>query len=300
MTAPRQILPGTCYLISRRCSQRQFLLRPSKQTNEIFGYLLAVAAERFGVAIHAFCVMSNHFHLVLTDQRARLPDFSQFLDSLVARAMNATLGRSESFWAPASYSAVALERDGDVIDKVAYVLANPVAAGLVRHGRKWPGLWSAPQHIGRGPLVFTRPGRFFRSAGARSMPDRAVLELAAPAGFGSAEEFRGAVLRALEEREDMASSRLAEAGLGFVGAKRAARLQSVAPASRADARGGIRPRVACRDRWARIGALARLRDFLRSYRRALLLWRAGFIEVVFPAGTYRMRVTYRAACEPVG
>jgi putative transposase len=62
MTAPRQVLPGTTYLVTRRCSQRQFLLRPSRQTNQLFGFLLAVAAQRFHVDVHAFCVMSNHVH----------------------------------------------------------------------------------------------------------------------------------------------------------------------------------------------------------------------------------------------
>ena len=38
MTAPRQVLPGTTYLVTRRCAQRQFLLRPSKLVNEIFSY----------------------------------------------------------------------------------------------------------------------------------------------------------------------------------------------------------------------------------------------------------------------
>ena len=62
MTAPRQLLPGTTYLVTRRCLQRQFLLRPSKLTNQVFGFLLAIAARRFDVDLHACCVMSNHFH----------------------------------------------------------------------------------------------------------------------------------------------------------------------------------------------------------------------------------------------
>jgi putative transposase len=102
MTAPRQVLPDTTYLITRRCAQRQFLLRPSPITNEVFLYVLAVAARRFQVCVHAFCVLSNHFHLVVTDPGARLPAFEQYLDSLVARALNASLGRWESFWAPSS------------------------------------------------------------------------------------------------------------------------------------------------------------------------------------------------------
>jgi putative transposase len=84
MTAPRQVLRGTTYLVTRRCAQRQFLLRPSRTTNDVFLYLLAVAARRFGIQVHAFCVLSNHFHLVVTDPDARLPAFHQFLDALAS------------------------------------------------------------------------------------------------------------------------------------------------------------------------------------------------------------------------
>jgi putative transposase len=195
MTAPRQVLPGTTYLVTRRCSQRQFLLRPSKLTNAIVGYLLAVAARRHGIQLHAFCVMSNHVHLVLSDPEARLPAFAQHLWSLVARSLNSVLGRWESFWAPASYSAVALVGPDDIIDKIAYVLANPVAAGLVRRGKHWPGLWSAPETIGAGQFEFHRPDRFFRPKGV--MPEHASLALVTPPGFSSAAEFQAALMAAL-------------------------------------------------------------------------------------------------------
>src|SRR5574340_1339961 len=86
MTAPRQVLPGTIYLVTRRCSERRFFLKPSKLTNAIFLYVLAVAAERYRIAVHAFCVLSNHYHLLVTDPDARLPAFVQYLDALVARS----------------------------------------------------------------------------------------------------------------------------------------------------------------------------------------------------------------------
>jgi hypothetical protein len=101
----------------------------------------------------------------LTDPHARLPAFGQYLDSLVARAVNASHGRSESFWAPNSYSAVLLETPQDVVAKIAYVLANPVAAGLVERGSEWPGLWSAPSLFGGDPIAVERPRSFFRSDG---------------------------------------------------------------------------------------------------------------------------------------
>ena len=64
MSYPRQVLPGATYLVTRRCTQRQFLLRPSAQTNAILLYCLARAAGLYGVEVHAYCFLSNHYHLV--------------------------------------------------------------------------------------------------------------------------------------------------------------------------------------------------------------------------------------------
>ncbi len=69
-TPPRQILPGTAYLVTRRSAQREFLLKPTELTTAIFKYVLAVAAQRSGVRLHAACVLSSHYHLVLTDPHA--------------------------------------------------------------------------------------------------------------------------------------------------------------------------------------------------------------------------------------
>ena len=184
MTAPRQILPGNTYLVTRRCSERRYFLRPSALTNEIFLYALAVAASRYGVLVHVFCVLSNHYHLLVTDPEARLPAFMQYLDSLVARATNASLGRWEGFWSSeASYSAVSHDSTDDIVRKAAYVLANPVSAGLVQHGKEWPGLWTAPEQLGVATLTAMRPKVFFRAKG--SMPESAELALSLPPGFAS-------------------------------------------------------------------------------------------------------------------
>jgi putative transposase len=255
MTAPRQVLPGSSYLVTRRCSQRQLLLRPSQVTNQTVGYLLALAASRFQVEVHVFCVMSNHLHLVVTDPEARLPAFIQFFDSLVARSMNAWLARWENFWAPASYSAVALQGPADILDKSAYVLANPVAAGLVRRGRNWPGLWSAPDQLGAGHLEFQRPTRFFRATGATSLPERAGLALVVPPGFDSPAQFRRALRHALAAREASAAADLASQGRGFLGVPRVLAQRPFDRPPRPEPRRGLNPRLACRDTWRRIKAV---------------------------------------------
>ena len=295
MTAPRQVLPGTTYLVTRRCAQRQFLLRPSRLTNDVLLFNLALAARAFGVRVHAFCVLSNHFHLVLTDPHAQLPAFHQYLDSLIARALNASLGRREGFWGPNSYSAVALSTPDDVVDKAAYVLANPVAAGLVRSPRQWPGLWSSPESIGGPPLQALRPGFFFDPKGP--LPASVQLALTPPPGFASPADFRDRLSTALALRVDEA---LAQRRRGFLGLKRILRQRPFARPHHREALGKLNPRVAARDRWKRIEALARLVEFLSAYREAWAARLRGDPGVLFPAGTYLLRVLHRVPCVAYG
>jgi hypothetical protein len=267
-------------------------------TSGLFLYVLAVAARRFGVLVHAFCVLFNHYHLVVTDPDARLPEFGQYLDSLVARATNSILGRWESFWAPSSYSAVALTTPEDILEKVAYVLANPSAAGLVRHGRDWPGLWSAPDQIGGATLIAKRPREFFRANGV--MPEEVELELTVPPGFDSAEEFRNRLVAALEMKEEQAAKDVAAKGRGFLGKAKVLTQRATSRPPPFEPRQKLNPKVAAGDKWKRIEALARLGEFLAEYREAWCARRAGKLDAIFPHGTYLMRVLHGAPCSSAG
>ena len=93
MSLPREILPNSTYLVTRRCTQRQFLLKPCTVINQIFLYCLALALARTGVVVHAFVVLSNHYHAVVTDPEGKLPEFLAYFHRLVATCVNATLGR---------------------------------------------------------------------------------------------------------------------------------------------------------------------------------------------------------------
>jgi len=294
MTAPRQVLPNVTYLVTRRCFDRMFLLRPSDLVNELFEYVLAVKAKEFGILLHAYCVLSNHWHCVLTDPEGRLPEFQRDVGSTIARALNAAYGRWESFWSPGSYSAVALQTPDDVLDKMAYVLANPVAAGLVRRGSEWPGLWSGPSAIGAGALLVKRPDHYFRKDGPA--PATASLKLSCPPGFASVEALRERLAEEVARREDEAAHALAEQGRPFMGV---AKVQAQSPFARPASRGshrGLKPRVASRDKWKRLEAILRLKHFLAEYRAAWCAFAEGARDAVFPEGTYWMRVTYDVTC----
>jgi REP element-mobilizing transposase RayT len=290
MTAPRQVTPGSIYLVTRRCTQRQFLLKPSRAVNEVFLYILALAAQRYRIRIHAFCVLSNHSHLVLSDPHAQLPAFQQFLDGIVAKALNAYHGRWENFWAPDTYSAVILASTGDILDKLTYVLANPVAAGLVPHGRQWPGLWSAPELIDTAFEV-RRPDFFF---GPNStLPEKVTLHISRPPGFQSTEALRRDLSASVAEREKRAARKH---GGTFLGVARVLAQDPTSKPGSSEPRRGLNPRVAARDKWKRIELLQRLVSFLRAYHTAWLALRAGRQRVTFPYGTYHLRVQHDVPC----
>ena len=295
VTAPRRILPDNTVMVTRRCSERRFFLRPSTETNELFRYLLAVSAQKHGVLLHGTTVLSDHVHIAVTDPRGELPRFEQYLSMLVARAMNQRLGRGEAFWAPGSYNAVDLVTPRDALDKIGYILANLVAAGLVERAAEWPGVWSPPAEIGAGPRIVRRPAWFFDRDG--KLPEAAQLEFVRPPGFDSAEGFRALLQANLASREQEAAQRLSREGRRFMGARRVLEQDPLSRATTEEPRGQLKPRIACSDPELRKEAIARLRMFLSSYRAAWQTFACGIRDALFPHGTYWMRVAFAVRCE---
>jgi putative transposase len=278
MTLPRRVLPNRTYLITRRCSERRFFLRPDPLINQIFEYLLAIACERHGILLHGFVCMSNHYHLVITDCNGRLPAFQQHLNSLLARAVNCARGRWEAFWSRDSYNAVELLEPHDVLDKLAYTLLNPVRAGLVGRAAAWEGATSAKLRFGTRRLV-TRPTDFF----SEDMPDQASLELIAPHlhdEFGLDEQLAARV-EAVEREVRKTGSR----PMGMTAVLRQPWNDS--PATRAPRRGLV-PRLASRCAAVRIAAIVELQHWVKLYRSAMACFKEGEREVGWPPGTYQM------------
>ncbi len=271
MAHPRRVVAGETYLLTRRCYQRTFRLRPCAETNRIFLYCLAFAAQRTGVVIHAACVMSNHHHLVVTDTCGVLSEFLRELHRLTAKAINASQGQWENLWAAEPCNAVRLVTEADVEDKIAYVVANPVAAGLVEQPEHWPGvlLW------GDRSIRVARPEVYFRESG--TCPPELELRIQRPGPMDGG-----------------ADSTLREAGRGFLG-RAAVLASSFAQRARAyEERFGVIPTFAAKLRAVREALRRVARSFRRQYRQAFERWRRGERDVAFPVGTWGMVVVHGA------
>ncbi len=295
---PRQVLPETTYLLTRRTVQRELLLTPSgPRVNQIILYCLGVAAQRYGVQLHAFCAMSNHPHTVATDTAGRVPEFQRWFNEFVAKAINASLGRWGALWEPGSYSAVDCVTAEDTLGAMTYTATNPVAATRVTRADLWPGANILPSDLGR-TIKVKRPPIFFRADG--TLPDEVELRFVPPPGYEqmTLSAFRTLWQQRIEAEEARLRAEARASGRAFAG-RRAVRRQS--PNTRAtswERRRALNPRIKCRDKGLRIEAIRRLQRFYREHRAALEQFKAGVRDVLFPAGTYWMRVHAGVRCTP--
>jgi REP element-mobilizing transposase RayT len=286
MSAARQILPGIFYMLTRRCTQRQFLLRPDDATNNAFLYCLADAAQRFRIEVILPVVMSNHHHTVLYDRHGTIVEFTEHLHKLVAKSQNALRGRWENFWSSEPPCLVRLVDAADVLAKLAYVATNPVKDHLVERVHHWPGLHGLRALLQDRPLTALRPRHFFRPDGA--MPAALSLHLVIPPELGDSEHVRTQLRDLVAAVERQAADQRRRTGHRVVGRRVILSQSWRAHPSTLEPRGGLRPRVAARSLWSRVEALLRNRDFANAYRDAWLRWRAG-LSAVFPIGTYWLR-----------
>jgi len=281
-------------MVTRRVTQRKFFLRPWKKKTvaKAIRYCIARAASLTGVKVHVVVVMSNHYHIICTDPLGLIPYFAEILNKNLGRCLNALHGRWENFWAAGSGpSYVRLPTRKAVLRECAYALANPVEAGLVSSRDQWPGeLLEQP-----GRYKAEKPDWFFRSeeVGGK-LPDTLFLELTPAPVADTAHEAIELVKQATDAREEMLRQRLKAKGRRFMGVEAVLRQQIHDNPDSSEIRRTLSPTLACRDKWRRIEELQIQSTFKRDHRQAMERWMAGERGVVFPFGTYKMRVIHKA------
>jgi hypothetical protein len=286
-------------MVTRRTMRRHHLLKPDPEVTDAFVYLLAVIAARHDVAVHAGVLMSTHYHLVLTDTRGRLPAFLTELNRLVALVVKVIRRWEGPVWDQQEPSIVHLRTPEALVEKLAYVMANPVETGTVRRGYQWPGVVTTPKHLGRKRFVAKRPEQYLDPRNSQ-WPEKARLELSLPELPWKPNDVRKLVAGEVERAEKAAIRHMAKKGWRVLGLNR---LRRLSPYKRSMSFEPIRGRnpsfaVGRGRREEFFEAVLELRTFRRLYREALERWRAGVRNVVFPRGTYAMVLNHSVAAAP--
>jgi REP-associated tyrosine transposase len=96
---------------------------------------------RFGWKVHAYCLLPNHYHLIVETRREDLSKGMQRLNGLYAQRFNRRHDRVGHLFQN-RYASYLIENDEYFERAVAYVRANPVEAGLCTRSEDWP--WAGP------------------------------------------------------------------------------------------------------------------------------------------------------------
>lgn len=140
---PRLTVPGYPHHVIQRGNNRQPIFVTDDDRRYFLALLHEIAAAQ-GVAVHAYVLMDNHFHLLLTPQSDKaLPQMMQALGRRYVRYFNDRERRTGTLW-EGRYRSTLIEADRYLLTCMAYIDLNPVRAGMVVQAEDYP--WSSHGH----------------------------------------------------------------------------------------------------------------------------------------------------------
>ena len=137
---PRYVIPGQPQHIIQRGNNRQVIFAADADYR-LFRDTLAEAADRYGLAVHAYVWMSNHVHLLATPtQDNSIGKVFQSVGRKYVQYFNYTYQRSGTLW-EGRYRATVIDSERYLLSLMRYIELNPVRANMVTHPRDYP--WSS-------------------------------------------------------------------------------------------------------------------------------------------------------------
>jgi putative transposase len=155
---PRLILPGQPHHIIQRGNNRQPVFFAEEDYRLYLGWLKE-AAGKYGCAIHAYVLMTNHVHLLLTPAHEEaVGKVMQTLGRRYVRHINHTYQRTGTLW-EGRYKSSLIDSEHYLLTCHRYIELNPVRAGMIEHPLNYA--WSSYHHNAVGktdPLIEEHDG----------------------------------------------------------------------------------------------------------------------------------------------
>ncbi|OGP99623.1 MAG: hypothetical protein A2026_02525 [Deltaproteobacteria bacterium RBG_19FT_COMBO_46_12] len=121
--------PGAFYHVLNRGNNLEYLFR-NERDREKFLALLGKAKDRFSLVIHTYCLMDNHYHLLLETKEPNLSQAIQWLNVSYATYFNRRYRRPGHLF-QGRFKAILIEADEYLRPLSRYIHLNPVRAKLV-------------------------------------------------------------------------------------------------------------------------------------------------------------------------
>lgn len=140
---PRLTLPGYPHHVIQRGNNRQAIFASAADRQFLLDLLVAYAAQ-LEVLIHAYVLMDNHIHLLVTPSTPDgLPKMMQAVGRRYVRYFNGAQQRTGTLW-EGRYKSTVIQSESYLLACMAYIDLNPVRAGLVAQPQDYP--WSSHAH----------------------------------------------------------------------------------------------------------------------------------------------------------
>jgi REP element-mobilizing transposase RayT len=130
---------GALYHVTSR-GDRQEAIFEDDQDRRAFLNVVGGVVSRFGWRCHAYCLMGNHYHLMIETPEGNLTKGMRQLNGVFTQWSNRRHQRSGHLF-QGRYKAIHVERDSYFLELARYIVLNPVRAAMVKHPRRW--VWSS-------------------------------------------------------------------------------------------------------------------------------------------------------------
>jgi putative transposase len=138
--------PGAFYHVTSRGNERRTVFQSNRDREKYLSYLESVH-ERYGAVIHVYCLMGNHYHLLLENPRENLSKILHYINGAYTTYFNIKRSRSGHLF-QGRFKGILVDKDEYCKELSRYVHLNPVRAGMVKAPLEYP--WSSYRYfVGR-------------------------------------------------------------------------------------------------------------------------------------------------------
>lgn len=140
MARPLRVeFPGAVYHVTTRGNRRQHIFQDDADRSAFLKVLESVV-RRFHWVCHSYCLMGNHYHLMVETPEPNLSAGMRQLNGVYTQRSNRR-HRTSGHMFQGRFGAVVIEKESHLLEVCRYVVLNPVRGGMVDHPRQWR--WSA-------------------------------------------------------------------------------------------------------------------------------------------------------------
>jgi len=130
---------GALYHVTSRGDRREAIY-DSDSDRQLFLDVVGAVWERFNWQVHAYCLMTNHYHLLVETPDGNLSKGMRQLNGVYTQRFNRICGRTGHVF-QGRYKAILIQKEVYLLEVARYVVLNPVRARMVRTPAEWP--WSS-------------------------------------------------------------------------------------------------------------------------------------------------------------